>query len=44
MLPRAGSPPTPGKSGALGSDYADVPEVQAAIELFDPREIKMITD
>lgn len=42
--PRIGSPPTSGKSGALGSDYADMPEVQAAIELFDPREIKTITD
>ena len=42
--PRAGSAPTGGKSGSVGSDYADAPEVQAAIELFDPREIKMITD
>ena len=42
--PRIGSTPTSGKSGALGSDYADMPEVQAAIELFDPREIKTITD
>jgi DNA polymerase-3 subunit gamma/tau len=42
--PRVGSPPTPGKSGVLGSDYSDVPEVQAAIELFDPKEIRMITD
>lgn len=42
--PRVGSPPTSGKPGALGSDYADVPEVQAAIELFDPREIKTIID
>jgi len=42
--PRVGSPPTSGESGALGSDYADAPEVQAAIELFDPREIKAITD
>ena len=32
------------KSGSVGSDYADMPEVQAAIELFDPREIKTITD
>lgn len=42
--PRAGSAPTGGKSGSAGSDYADAPEVQAAIELFDPREIKMIVD
>ncbi len=42
--PRVGSPPTSGESGALGSDYADAPEVRAAIELFDPREIKTITD
>jgi len=42
--PRVGSPPTSGKSGASGLDYADVPEVQAAIELFDPREIKTIID
>jgi len=42
--PRAGSAPTGGKSGSVGSDYADAPEVQAAIELFDPREIKMIVD
>ena len=42
--PRAGSAPTGGKSGSVGSDYADVPEVQAAIELFNPREIKMIVD
>ena len=42
--PRAGSAPTGGKSGSAGSDYADAPEVQAAIELFNPREIKMIVD
>lgn len=42
--PRIGPPPAPGKAGSVGSDYKDVPEVQAAIELFDPREIKTITD
>lgn len=41
---RAESPPSGGKSGRAGSDYADMPEVQAAIELFDPREIKTIID
>ncbi len=41
---RSEPPSTTGKSGSVGSDYADMPEVRAAIELFDPREIKTITD
>lgn len=37
-------PSAAGKSGSPGVDFADMPEVQAAIELFNPREIKTITD
>ncbi len=40
----APEPSAVGKSGSPGLDFSDVPEVQAAIDLFNPREIKTISD